>query len=300
MKSFDCVRITEEARVRYGFMKMKERAAFEAGATYERDRADKHEYDYKQRISQDQSTIERLFNEGRNLLLDKNKLEDEVRVLKVKLYQSEVTVETYKKANNGLQDHIYSVQNQLEKVRKQLIDTENQMQLAKDELQFEKAWQKHQKELAKKDPIEDIKKVWDNISAKAVLEIPKAVKAAAELLPNHLVVNLGGKTTYFKKFSSPTKIEFKEITMDEFPVGSILRTKDGRWIGNATVIGHEDARGGRYNLIRTDYGNELKMTDSEVKEYFHPLDKKSWPVPYEVIPFKDPGYIIPTSKLNQI
>lgn len=48
-------------------------------------------------------------------------------------------------------------------------------------------------------------------------------------------------------------------------INTILHTKDGRQIGNAIVIGHHE----RFNIIKTDYGNELKLTTEEINEQFY-------------------------------
>ncbi|MES3018217.1 MAG: hypothetical protein V4721_10580 [Bacteroidota bacterium] len=55
----------------------------------------------------------------------------------------------------------------------------------------------------------------------------------------------------------------------EHPTGSVLRTRDGRVVGNAIIDGHE----GVYNLIKTDFGNLIRLTDDEVKELFHDTQK---------------------------
>lgn len=48
-------------------------------------------------------------------------------------------------------------------------------------------------------------------------------------------------------------------------INTILHTKDGRKIGNAIVIGRE-----QYHwILKTDYGNELKMTSEEIEECFY-------------------------------
>jgi hypothetical protein len=50
-----------------------------------------------------------------------------------------------------------------------------------------------------------------------------------------------------------------------FEINTILHTKDGRKIGNAIIIGKD----GEYNIIKTDYGNECKFTDKEIRECFY-------------------------------
>lgn len=49
------------------------------------------------------------------------------------------------------------------------------------------------------------------------------------------------------------------------PINTILHTKDGRKIGNAIVISNE----GIYNNVKTDYGNEVRLTDREIDELFY-------------------------------
>ena len=51
----------------------------------------------------------------------------------------------------------------------------------------------------------------------------------------------------------------------KYEINTILHTKDGRRIGNAIIIG----RDGEYYVIKTDYGNELKLTYAEIKEEFN-------------------------------
>jgi len=48
-------------------------------------------------------------------------------------------------------------------------------------------------------------------------------------------------------------------------INTILLTKDGRRIGNAIVIGKE----GEMNVVKTDYGNQVRLTDEEIDELFH-------------------------------
>lgn len=55
------------------------------------------------------------------------------------------------------------------------------------------------------------------------------------------------------------------VTNSLFEVNTVLHTKDGRKIGNAIIIGKDD----KYNIIKTDYGNECKFTDEEIKECFY-------------------------------
>jgi len=55
------------------------------------------------------------------------------------------------------------------------------------------------------------------------------------------------------------------VTNRLFDVNTVLHTKDGRQIGNAIITGKDD----KYNIIKTDYGNECKFTDEEIKECFY-------------------------------
>jgi len=50
-----------------------------------------------------------------------------------------------------------------------------------------------------------------------------------------------------------------------FSVNTVLHTKDGRLIGNAIIIGHED----KFNVIKTDYGHTVRFTDEEITECFY-------------------------------
>tara|TARA_B110000977_G_C10911703_1_gene429536 strand:+ start:511 stop:900 length:390 start_codon:yes stop_codon:yes gene_type:complete len=50
-----------------------------------------------------------------------------------------------------------------------------------------------------------------------------------------------------------------------FDVNTVLHTKDGRKIGNAIIVGKDD----KYNIIKTDYGNECKFTNGEIEECFY-------------------------------
>ena len=50
-----------------------------------------------------------------------------------------------------------------------------------------------------------------------------------------------------------------------FSVNTVLHTKDGRIIGNAIIVGHED----KFNVIKTDYGHTVRFTDEEITECFH-------------------------------
>lgn len=55
------------------------------------------------------------------------------------------------------------------------------------------------------------------------------------------------------------------VTNRLFDVNTVLHTKDGRKIGNAIIVGKDD----KYNIIKTDYGNECKLTDEEIQECFY-------------------------------
>lgn len=48
-------------------------------------------------------------------------------------------------------------------------------------------------------------------------------------------------------------------------VNTILHTKDGRVVGNAIVVGREDY----YWIVKTDYGNEIGLTDEEIDKMFY-------------------------------
>lgn len=55
------------------------------------------------------------------------------------------------------------------------------------------------------------------------------------------------------------------VTNCLFEINTVLHTKDGRKIGNAIIVGKDD----KHNIIKTDYGNECKFTDEEIKECFY-------------------------------
>lgn len=55
-----------------------------------------------------------------------------------------------------------------------------------------------------------------------------------------------------------------------FEINTILFTKDGRYFGNAIIIGRDD----KYNVIKTDYGNEVKLTDDDIIKYFYIANSK--------------------------
>lgn len=55
-------------------------------------------------------------------------------------------------------------------------------------------------------------------------------------------------------------------------LNTILHTRDGRKIGNAIVIGFDSDR----VLIKTDYGNELKLTSDDITELFHDQQETTW------------------------
>lgn len=62
---------------------------------------------------------------------------------------------------------------------------------------------------------------------------------------------------------------------DGIQVGSQLCTRDGRRIGNARVVGSEvELAGSMFSIkawpVRTDFGNELFLTTSEIEEFFYP------------------------------
>jgi hypothetical protein len=59
--------------------------------------------------------------------------------------------------------------------------------------------------------------------------------------------------------------DLPSVTNRSFDVNTVLHTKDGRQIGNSIIISKDD----KYNIIKTDYGNECKFTDEEIKEFFY-------------------------------
>lgn len=95
----------------------------------------------------------------------------------------------------------------------------------------------------------------------------------------------------------------------KYPVNTILHTKDGRKCGNAIVIDHgctfiktasvgfsctaslgiDDPNGPRYyNIVKTDYGTEMKLNDIEVEELFYIASQNSLP----------PGMPVPEHKYS--
>jgi len=51
--------------------------------------------------------------------------------------------------------------------------------------------------------------------------------------------------------------------------GTVLLTKDGRKVGNAIVLRMETSYGLTYNVVKTDFGNIIKLKDSEIRELFY-------------------------------
>ena len=54
-----------------------------------------------------------------------------------------------------------------------------------------------------------------------------------------------------------------------YPINTVLLTMDGRNIGNAIVVGHDE----KVNILMTDYGNMVRATDAEISKFFHPVDQ---------------------------
>lgn len=70
------------------------------------------------------------------------------------------------------------------------------------------------------------------------------------------------------------------ITAKEIAPGVTLMTKDGRTTGNAIVIGQTtpssesmveyiEATDQRLWLVETDFGNQMKLTDREINDWYH-------------------------------
>lgn len=53
-------------------------------------------------------------------------------------------------------------------------------------------------------------------------------------------------------------------------VGAALPTKDGRRTGNATIVSLENSPIGQLAVVVTDAGNEMRLTELELAELFHP------------------------------
>jgi len=62
-----------------------------------------------------------------------------------------------------------------------------------------------------------------------------------------------------------TSLNMESDTEKSLRINTILHTKDGCKIGNAIIIDKND----EYNVVKTDYGNVVKLTDKEVFDYFH-------------------------------
>jgi len=69
---------------------------------------------------------------------------------------------------------------------------------------------------------------------------------------------------YFTYYSNNISI-VPVITHNPLEINTVLHTKDGRYIGNAIIVGKD----GNYNIIKTDYGNICKFTDSEIRTHFY-------------------------------
>ncbi len=60
-----------------------------------------------------------------------------------------------------------------------------------------------------------------------------------------------------------------------YSINTVLKTKDGRNIGNAIIIGYEQGLGSFLNVIKTDYGNVLSVKNEWIEEMFHPIESTS-------------------------
>lgn len=60
-------------------------------------------------------------------------------------------------------------------------------------------------------------------------------------------------------------------------INTILHTKNGYVIGNAIIIEIKNSSLLKEKIykILTDYGNESKLTEKEIKEYFHEITIKA-------------------------
>ena len=67
------------------------------------------------------------------------------------------------------------------------------------------------------------------------------------------------------KNNETTQLGIGAVSNRLFSVNTVLHTKDGRIIGNAIIIGHED----KFNVVKTDYGHTVRFTDEEITECFH-------------------------------
>jgi len=75
-----------------------------------------------------------------------------------------------------------------------------------------------------------------------------------------------------------------------YDINTVLRTRDGRICGNGIVVGHRnaakfDGRNGILNLVKTDYGNIMVLSNDEIKEMFYSkIDKPGSYHKYYVYP----------------
>lgn len=70
----------------------------------------------------------------------------------------------------------------------------------------------------------------------------------------------------------------------KYEIGTNLATKDGMRVGNAVVVGHAlkplPGTSARFtvNIVRTDFGNVMHLTDIEMYNLFTPRIGDKWPI----------------------
>lgn len=65
------------------------------------------------------------------------------------------------------------------------------------------------------------------------------------------------------------------MTYKRYSINTVLKTRDGRKIGNAIIIGYEQGLGSFLNIIKTDYGDILSVENKFIEEMFHPVEAMS-------------------------
>lgn len=84
--------------------------------------------------------------------------------------------------------------------------------------------------------------------------------------------------------------------MKKYKTNTVLHTRDGRYIGNAIVIGHTDTA----NIIKTDYGNVVVRTDEEIEEGFRVAYEDLSPIEKELLEETLPKHKNAVSEIEKI
>lgn len=90
-----------------------------------------------------------------------------------------------------------------------------------------------------------------------------------------------GGLEYFHRSANIEDYNDLSVWVDDYSVGAILCTKDGRKIGNAIVAGSgSDKTLGTIYFVETDFGNVVGLTMSEMQKLFytpeHIQDYSEW------------------------